>query len=231
MSARPVSTSSTRPRRGAGAQTSFTSSSRTRSADTIVIRSRIACMAATTSGATLNPSCATKRAARSIRSGSSAKDASGVPGVRSTPAARSRMPPNGSTKSPSGRAIAIALTVKSRRSRSRLEVVSERHLRLAGGGRVGVGSVGRDLDLGVAEARPDGAEVAPHVPHRVGPPAEHGLDRLGPRRGGEVQVVRRSLEQQVAHRTHRPAPGCGPHPRTAAPARSRPGARRAAPRR
>ena len=42
-------------------------------------------IAASTSGATVKPSWAANRAARIIRSGSSANDSCGVPGVRSTP--------------------------------------------------------------------------------------------------------------------------------------------------
>ena len=84
----------------------------------MVIRSAIAVIAATTSGATVNPSCAANRAARIIRSGSSEKESSGRPGVRSTRAARSTTPPNGSSKTRPGTLIAIAFTVKSRRPRS-----------------------------------------------------------------------------------------------------------------
>jgi hypothetical protein len=91
---------------------------RTRSAETISMRPAIAVIAATTSGRTVNPSCAANRAARIIRSGSSPKETSGAPGVRSTPAARSFRPPCGSTKASPGRRTAIAFTVKSRRDRS-----------------------------------------------------------------------------------------------------------------
>ncbi len=51
----------------------------------ISIRSAIAVIAATTSGSTVKPSWAANRAARIIRSGSSEKESSGRPGVRSTP--------------------------------------------------------------------------------------------------------------------------------------------------
>ncbi len=51
----------------------------------ISIRSAIAVIAATTSGATSKPSWAANRAARIIRSGSSEKLSSGRPGVRSVP--------------------------------------------------------------------------------------------------------------------------------------------------
>ena len=57
------------------------SSSRTRSADTMAIRSAIAVIAAITRGAGRKNSWEVKRAARIIRSGSSLNDCSGVPGV------------------------------------------------------------------------------------------------------------------------------------------------------
>jgi hypothetical protein len=75
-------------------------------------------IASGTSGAGRKPNAATNRAARSIRSGSSANDSSGPCGVRSSFAARSSAPPYGSTRRGSGMASAIALTVKSRRTRS-----------------------------------------------------------------------------------------------------------------
>ena len=84
----------------------------------ISIRSAIAVIAATTAGSTANPSWAANRAARIIRSGSSEKESSGRPGVRSTRCARSTTPPYGSSKVRSGTRTAIALTVKSRRPRS-----------------------------------------------------------------------------------------------------------------
>ena len=72
------------------------------------------------------------RAARSIRSGSSLKLSSGVSGVRSRRPARSAAPSNGSTSSGSGRASAMALTVKSRRDRSTSRRVGEDDVGLAG---------------------------------------------------------------------------------------------------
>ncbi len=84
----------------------------------ISIRSAIAVIAATTSGATVKPSCAAKRAARIIRSGSSENESSGRPGVRITRLARSTTPPWGSSNSRPGSETAIALMVKSRRARS-----------------------------------------------------------------------------------------------------------------
>ena len=76
--------------RGYGAQTSLTSSSRTRSAEMISIRPAIAVIAATTSGATVKPSWAANRAARIIRSGSSEKESSRPCPACAAPAARGR---------------------------------------------------------------------------------------------------------------------------------------------
>ena len=80
----------------------------------------IAVIAATTRGAGVRPSWETNRAARSIRSGSSANDSSGVAGVssdaggqRGEAAVRVDEPALGPVSS-----TAIALTVKSRRTRS-----------------------------------------------------------------------------------------------------------------
>ena len=98
--------------------TIFMNSPRTRSAETIDSRSACAVIASTTSSATSKPSWAEKRAARIIRSGSSVKESCAVPGVRMIPAVRSACPPNRSTKARSGSRIAIALMVKSRRTRS-----------------------------------------------------------------------------------------------------------------
>ncbi len=84
----------------------------------MAIRSAIAVIAAITRGAGVNSSWEVKRAARIIRSGSSLKDCSGVPGVSITCAARCANPPYGSTNRWPGSSTAIALTVKSRRTRS-----------------------------------------------------------------------------------------------------------------
>ena len=89
-----------------------------RSADTISSRSRISPTAATSAGSGSRPYSAMNRAARIMRSGSSENDSCGSSGVRSTLAARSAAPPNGSMSSGSGRASAMALMVKSRRDRS-----------------------------------------------------------------------------------------------------------------
>ena len=73
--------------------------------------------------------------------------------------------------------------------------------RLARGGVVVLRPVGGDLDLPRTLAATDRAERATHVPHRVRPAREQPLGGLGPRRGGEVQVVLQPAEHRVAHRT------------------------------
>ena len=75
------------------------------------------------------------RAARIMRSGSSVNDSSGESGVRRRAGARSAAPSNGSMSSGSGRASAMAFTVKSRRDRSASTASANDDLRLA---RVGV---------------------------------------------------------------------------------------------
>ena len=113
---------------------SLTSSSRTRSAETMVMRSASCSIASAVASSMRKPSWATKRTARIIRSGSSLKDWAGATGVRSRVRARSSSPPKGSTSSSEGRRTAIALTVKSRRERSpsRVSPYSTCGLRLAG---------------------------------------------------------------------------------------------------
>ena len=129
-----------------------------------------------------------KRAARSMRSGSSRNETSGASGVRSRRAARSAAPPNGSTSSGSGSRNAIALTVKSRRERS-VSMSSEyatSGLRLSGrytSARNVVISM-RDAVLAAA----DGAEALALEPDVVGPRAHELLDDLGTGVGGDVDV-------------------------------------------
>ena len=116
----PVDARKSSPGVGSSTASSFTISSRTRSFDTIDIRSRSAETAAVSSGTGESPNPAMKRAARSMRSGSSVKDTSGSMGVRSTAAARSPAPSKGSIRrgEPVVTSIAIELIVKSRRERS-----------------------------------------------------------------------------------------------------------------
>ncbi len=117
-SAAPVRTSSSIPGSGVAVSISLVSSSVTRSADTIDSRPAISRMAAWTPSSTANPRRAANRAARKMRSGSSEKESSGRPGVLITRSRSAARPPNGSTSSNDGSRAAIALIVKSRRSRS-----------------------------------------------------------------------------------------------------------------
>ena len=186
-------------------------------------------IAATTSGATVTPSWAANRAARSIRSGSSENESCGVPGVRSSPWARSTTPPYGSSTTRPGSRTAIALTVKSRRAEVALEGVAEVDRRLARGGVVGLGAVRRHLDHPRPLAAADGAEVAAHVPGRLAPRREQPLGLVGARRGREVEVGVRPAEHRVADRPadqrqlvagrRRTAPRARRSPARSAPAR------------
>ena len=106
------------PGRGSSAHNSLVSSSRTRSALTMRMRSAIRVIASTVASSTAKPSCAAKRAARSIRSGSSPNEISGLDGVVMIRSMRCSTPPDGSTRRTSGTRRASAFTVKSRRRRS-----------------------------------------------------------------------------------------------------------------
>ena len=183
------------------------SSSRTRSAETISIRSAIAPIAARTAGSTANPSWAANRAARIIRSGSSSKDCSGVTGVRSTPAARSASPPNGSTNVSDGQPHRHRVDREVAAREVALEGVAERDLRLAGRRVVHVRAVGGDLDDDVVRARRAPANRrAPIVPNSLpmsqcaSPHAASSRGLVGRGRGREVQVRRRPPEERVPHR-------------------------------
>ncbi len=124
--ASPVSHMTFTPSMGNSPRISLSSSVRTRSAVIRSICPDISTIASCTRGASVKPSCETKRAARSIRSGSSLNEISGAAGVSRTPARSASIPFNGSTNSnvpvPSTR-TAIAFTVKSRRTRSSSSVV------------------------------------------------------------------------------------------------------------
>ena len=136
----------------------------------ISIRPAIAVIAATTSGATAKPSWAAKRAARIIRSGSSEKESSGVPGVRSTRSARSTIAAERDRRTRgSGTRTAIELTREVAATEVALEGVAEVDVGLARVGVVGLGAVGRDLHLPRSLAAADRAEVAAHVPDRRRP--------------------------------------------------------------
>ena len=108
------------PIRGVGESKSFTNSSRILSAEIIEIRPAISLIAVITSSSKVKSSCAAKRAARIMRSGSSLNDCSARDGVRIIFFAKSSIPLNGSINS--GVSVvssnAIALIVKSRRDKS-----------------------------------------------------------------------------------------------------------------
>ena len=113
--ASPVSTITVKPSRGFTDIKVLTNSSLILSDEIICNLADISVIAVRTSGAIAKPSCAANRAARIIRSGSSLKDCSGVPGVRNCFAIRSCIPLCGSIKRLSfpSNSKAIALTVKS----------------------------------------------------------------------------------------------------------------------
>ena len=122
-SSRPVSSRSLNAIDGLLHRSILFNSSAMRSLDNIVMRSRILFIDSSDSSTIWNSapgrlSLAAKRTARSILSGSSLYVVSGSSGVRIIPAARSLIPPNGSTNAPKSscwRLKAIALIVKSLR--------------------------------------------------------------------------------------------------------------------
>ena len=114
----PVSTRRRMPRTGSSVASSRTTSPCTRSGLTMLSVSRRAVIASVVAGSTSNSSCEANRAARSMRSGSSPKLTRGSIGVRRRPATRSSTPPVGSIRVRSGTRMAMAFTVKSRRTRS-----------------------------------------------------------------------------------------------------------------
>ena len=157
-------------------------------------------IAAYTSGAGTNPSWATNRAARSIRSGSSPNDTSGGDGVRSRPASRSTRPPCGSTKARSGQAQGHRVDREVAPHEVVVEGVPEGDDRLAGEPVVGVGPEGRHLDDGAPPPGADRAELAAHVPRGRPPRRQDALGVVRAGRGREVEVGRDAAEEGVAHR-------------------------------
>ena len=126
---------------------------------------------------TANPSWATNRAARIIRSGSSANDSS-----RRARGAQHARPPGrpgrrtGRRTRGAGSRTAIALTVKSRRTQVVVERVAVRHLGLAASPVVGLVAVGGDLEpVARRAARADRAERDADVPDARRPSRPPGL--------------------------------------------------------
>ena len=80
-----------------------------------------------------------------------------------------------------------------------LEAVPEGHDGLAGGGVVGLGPVRGDLELLIAPAHPDRAEVAADLPGGIRPSAHRGQGLIGGRVRGEVEVRGDSAQEEIAH--------------------------------
>ena len=80
-----------------------------------------------------------------------------------------------------------------------LDGIGERDVGLAGFGRVGLASVGRDLVGAVALLGADGAKALSLGPDGIGPAAEQPLDLVRPGIGGGVEIaVHRQVEQQIS---------------------------------
>jgi hypothetical protein len=95
----------------------------------------------------------------------------------------------------------MAIRLPSRAARQvAVERVAELHVGLARALVVRVGAVGRDLELVIALAQADRAELAADVPDRVGPPGRDALDVVRTGRGREVPVVAGPAQHGVAHR-------------------------------
>ncbi len=117
----PVCTIRSIPATGSAPSSILSSSTATRSTVIRANSGAIAVIAARTRSETVNCSWETNRAARSIRNGSSPKETSGAAGVSRIRRRSAANPPSGSMNSPGPSPVmrtAIALTVKSRRTRS-----------------------------------------------------------------------------------------------------------------
>ena len=203
-SARPVRTTNHRPADGSSTMTSLSSSSRIRSArddgepPVHAARSR-----PPGRHRARGRSAATKRAARSIRSGSSPKETSGSSGVRNRPAA-GRPPVEGVDQLQVGQRERHGVDREVAARQVDVDVVAEGDLGLADSGTVDLGPVGRDLE---ELHRPCGRRWCrtrfPCVQTASAQPAQQPLDLIGPGVGGQVDVgrrPRRRREQRVTHR-------------------------------
>ena len=185
----PVSTSRRMPRTGSSVCSSRTSSPWMRSGLTIDRVARSSAIAATVAGSTSKPSWAEKRAARSIRSGSSPKLTRGI-GGRAQPARDEVLDPAGRIDQRArGHAQRHRVDREVAAREVALEGVAELDGRLAGHAVVAVGAVGRDLDLLARDPRADRAERAPDVPLGGADRLDDPQDLVGPRVRGEVEVV------------------------------------------
>src|SRR5699024_3746909 len=64
---------------------------------------------------------------------------------------------------------------------------------------VHLGAVGGHFHHGVALARSDGAELAAHVPVRIGPSGQEAFGLLGPGGGGEIEVHAGMAEERIPY--------------------------------
>ncbi len=191
------------PAPGSGASRSFDSSSRTRSAEMIRDpvgdrRHRVA----TSPASTAKPSCAAKRAARIIRSGSSPNETSGAPGVRSRCAEQ--------VLDAAGRVDEHLSSRQAQRHRVDREVAAHRGRPRGSSPNATTGlrvapsyasaAVRRDLDGLAADPRADRAERPADVPVRVGDRRDDREDLVGRGVRREVEVGDRPVEEGVAHR-------------------------------
>ncbi len=189
-SASPVATKSSSAARGESCSSVFDSSTWTRSGVIRASSPDIAVMASTTSSTGVSPSWATKRTARSIRSGSSAKESAADPGVRSRRGEQVAQPAEGVGHR----------AVGAQRDRHRVhgevaadQVVDERgtprHLGVARLPVVAVRPEGGDLQADAAHLGAHGAEGDPRVPRGTRPPVQQFEHLLRPGVGGDVEVA------------------------------------------
>jgi len=82
-----------------------------------------------------------------------------------------------------------------------LEGVAERDLRVTAHAVVEVGAESGHLHRFAAANSGDGAELDAGVPHLLAPLAQDLLHHVGPRGGGEVQVVHPAAKHRVTHGT------------------------------
>ena len=161
----------------------------------------------------VKPSWEVKRAARSIRSGSSPNETSGGPGVRSSCAtqvldAAGRVDEH-PFRQPQGHGVDREVAP----DQVALEGAAERRPGLARRHRRRVAAVGRDLDRVPVDPSPDRAEGAADVPVRFGDRPTTARVSSGVRVGGEVEVVHRAAEEGVADRSRRRERVRARHPR------------------
>ena len=176
-------------RRGASVSSSFDSSSRTRSAEMRSISAARSSIAMRVESSTSKPSCDAKRAARSMRSGSSPNDCSGGGGGAQHA---------GHEVFDAARRVDELELRQPQRERVHGEVAArevvfeddaEHDLGLARVAVVGVGAVGGDLDGLAGDLRADGAERTADVPVGLGDGLHDREDLVGRGIRREIEVV------------------------------------------